>query len=117
MKPKYLFINIIGYFFTKKIILIMASSRVLVILTNVASISVVRIPPSPLLMFGKKPTNVASAPTALIMRFLPSYFMVNGEKPRRFNELNFKEVPKQSNDESDPTFMAVMDAWNHSNFM
>jgi hypothetical protein len=110
VEPKYLFINIIGYFFTKKIILIMASSRVLVVLTNVASISVVRIPPSPLMMFGKKSTNVASAPTALIMRSPPSYFVVNGEKPKRFNELNFKEVPKQSNDESDPTFMGVLDA-------
>jgi hypothetical protein len=69
------------------------------------------------MMLGKKPTNVASTPTTLIIRFLPSYFIVNGEKPKRFNELNFKEVPKQSNDESDPTFMAVMDAWNHSNFM
>ncbi|KAL9403884.1 hypothetical protein Peur_000856 [Populus x canadensis] len=95
----------------------MTSSRVLVVLTNVASILVVRIPSSPLMMFGKKPTNIALAPTALIMRFLPSYFMVNGKKPKRFNELNFKEVPKQSNDESDPTFMTVVDTWNHSDFM
>jgi hypothetical protein len=43
--------------------------------------------------------------------------VVNGEKPRRFNELNFKEVPKQSNDEFDPIFMVVVDAWNHSDFM
>lgn len=90
LEPKYLFNNIIGYFFTKKIILIMASSRVLVVLTNVASTSVARIPPSTLMMLGKKPTNVASTPTTLIIRFLPSHFVVNGEKPKKFNKLNFK---------------------------
>jgi hypothetical protein len=84
-------------------------------------------------MHCEKPTKVASATTSSVVRILPSHFNKNGEKLKsskdwilrgdnhkilfyvttlNMSKFLYKEVLKFLDDEFDPTFIAIMDAWN-----
>lgn len=77
-------------------------------------------------------TNIASTSIILAVRIPPSLFVVHGEKPEMFNELNFKmlqkkdiilscltilnltkfwtkKVPKSSKNKSNPTTVVTVD--------
>ena len=67
MEPKYLFINIIDYFFIDYIVSSTHSTQDLVV-----------------------PINTFSASTTLVVRILQSSSIVHGEKPEKFNEFKLK---------------------------
>ena len=114
MEPKYLFINIIGYYFFRS----MSSTHFTQDLVE--------------------PTNVASTSTTSIVRIPISSSVVYDEKSKKLNGLNFKKwqqkilfyqtilnstrffiekASKSSENESEPTAMLVVDAWNNANFV
>ena len=67
MEPKYLFINIIDYFFIDYIVSSTHSTQDLVV-----------------------SINTFSASTTLVVRILQSSSIVHGEKPEKFNEFKLK---------------------------